>query len=473
MSKSKFLSVIAAAVIGLRVIPAPKNLAEKFALDWPQYESNPFVIQTDQPAADKAAGGIIVADVNNDGLLDYLYTTPGSVGVYDHFGKTLWVKQVDIHLLGVDGVVGLPGIHGPGVQAADVDGDGKTEVLFLTTDGSLVICDGATGREKRRAKPAVPEGAARWQHLVVCNLRGKGDRDIILQTSGKDQRQAGTFPAGRFVVALAIEDLEGKPLWSTDRFHGLAHGGLKVADIDGDGRDEVCGLSLYDHDGTFLTDGDPPRGAWHIDSMSIGDIRPDLPGLEVVVTEEGTRHVALLGTKGRIWRNRYEHREADKIAVGEFDLSRAGLEIWGRGSFDSPDDMGQFVFDAQGNVIAHYELSKVAPKDWTVKGVEAIWAIHWTGEPKQQLAAKERHKEGDICVFDPMTGEFIRRWKEKAARIMVADVAGDAREEIIVVNGSEIRIYWNEQPNPHPARPRCWTQQHYRRNKANWNYYSP
>ncbi len=97
-----------------------------------QYDTNPFVFTLAQPRPDERAGGIVAVDVNNDGLLDYLYTTPGSVGAYDHFGKTLWVKQVDIHLLGADGVVGLHGIHGPGVQAADVDGDGMTEVLLIT-----------------------------------------------------------------------------------------------------------------------------------------------------------------------------------------------------------------------------------------------------------------------------------------------------------------------------------------------------
>jgi len=188
---------------------------------------------------------------------------------------------------------------------------------------------------------------------------------------------------------------------------------------------------------------------------------------------EGTRHVGLLGVKGGIWWQRYEHREADKVVVGEFDTSRAGLEIWGRGSFDSPDDRGQFVFDAQGNVIASYELAKVAPKDWTVNGVEEIWAIHWTGEPKQLLAAKERHKEGDVCMFDPMTGKFIERFTEKAARLYVADVSGDWREELVVVNGNEVRVYWNPEPNPNPNRPRLWTQNHYRRSKMNWNYYSP
>jgi hypothetical protein len=466
------LAVMLAVVFGTGVITLHAG-GQRGRVVWKQYDANPFTFQLSQPRPDETAGGIVAADVNNDGLMDYLYTAPGSVGAYDHFGKTLWVKQVDVHLMGVDGVVGLPGIHGPGVQAADVDGDGKTEVLFLKTDGSLVLCDGATGKNVGAGVPASPKGAARWQHLVVCNLRGKGDRDVVLQTSGKDERAAGTFPAGRFVAALAIEDLEGKPLWSTTRFHGQAHGALKVADVDGDGRDEVCALSLYDHDGTLLTDGNPPRGAWHIDSIAIADVRPDLPGLEVAMTVEGTRHVGLVGVKGGIWWQRYEHREADKVAVGEFDTSRAGLEIWGRGSFDSPDDRGQFVFDAQGNVIALYELAKVAPKDWTVNGAEEIGAIHWTGEPKQYLAAKERHEEGDVDVFNPMTGKFIERFTERAARLYVADVSGDWREELVVVNGSEVHVYWNPKPNLNPNRPRLWTQNHYRRSKMNWNYYSP
>jgi hypothetical protein len=202
------LAATLAVVFGAGVITLHAG-AQQGRAAWKQYNANPFTFKLAQPRPDEVAGGIVAADVNNDGLMDYLYTAPGSVGAYDHFGKTLWVKQVDVHLLGVDGVVGLPGIYGPGVQAADVDGDGKTEVLFLKTDGSLVVCDGATGKNVGAGVPAPPEGAARWQHLVVCNLRGKGDRDIVLQTSGKDQRAAGTFPAGRFVAALAIEDLEG------------------------------------------------------------------------------------------------------------------------------------------------------------------------------------------------------------------------------------------------------------------------
>jgi hypothetical protein len=118
-------------------------------------------------------------------------------------------------------------------------------------------------------------------------------------------------------------------------------------------------------------------------------------------------------------------------------------------------------------------MAEAAPAGWTDQGVDGNQVVDWEGSGPRYCAAKERHRAGDICVFDPMTGRFLRRWPEKAERIFVADVAGDWREEILVVSGSEIHVYWNAEPNAHPPRPRYWAQQCYRRNKANWCFYSP
>jgi hypothetical protein len=118
-------------------------------------------------------------------------------------------------------------------------------------------------------------------------------------------------------------------------------------------------------------------------------------------------------------------------------------------------------------------MDKVAPKGWTTKGVEAIWTIDWTGEMKQLAAAKERHVSGDVAIFDPITGRFLQRFRERADRLYVADVSGDWREEIIVLNGKELRIYENADTNPNPDWPRLWNQNQYRRSKMTWNYYSP
>ena len=99
-------------------------------------------------------------------------------------------------------------------------------------------------------------------------------------------------------------------------------------------------------------------------------------------------------------------------------------------------------------------MADVAPKGWTVSGVDEISAVHWTGQPKQLAAAKERHETGEVAVFDPLSGAFVLRLDEQAARLYVADVTGDWREEIIVLNGDELRIYENPAANPDPiARP--------------------
>ena len=68
---------------------------------------------------------------------------------------------------------------------------------------------------------------------------------------------------------------------------------------------------------------------------------------------------------------------------------------------------------------------------------------------------------------------FILRFKEKADRLYIADVLGDWREEIIVLNGKELHIYSNNEQNPYPKHPSLWTKNYYRRSKMTWNYYNP
>ena len=86
---------------------------------------------------------------------------------------------------------------------------------------------------------------------------------------------------------------------------------------------------------------------------------------------------------------------------------------------------------------------------------------------------KERHESGDICIFEPLTGRFVARFEEKADRLYVADVTGDWREEIIVLNGNELHIYQNAEENPRPNVERLWTDRNYHWLKQCSNYYSP
>jgi len=431
------------------------------------YQSNPFVIKLAIPAPKDSAGGIIVADVTNDDKMDYLVTVPGHLAVYGNDGKKLWIKKTNIVVGGSSENQGLPGHHGPGAAAGDVDGDEKCEVVFLTKNSVVHIVDGATGREEANAKVPHPEGSDQWEVAMIADFRGTGgDRDILLQTTN-DQG----YRMGKFLAAYAVDQLlkDGKPLWRSDKFVCCAHNAARLADINGDGRDEVLGATIFSADGKLLSRA--VSGRWHMDSLFVADVCSEVPGLEVILLEEGSNQVQVLGAKGPLWRSHFKKQEPQNAAVGRFKEGSEEIFIWCRSRYD--EHQKPFVFDSSGKKVFDYKMDDVAPPGWTASGVEVIHTIDWTGKRQQLACAKERHRSGDVCIFEPLTGKFVTQFKEKADRLYVADVTGDWREEIIVLNGSELRIYQNTGPNPRPNQKRLWTNRNYRRLKQCHNYYSP
>lgn len=423
-------------------------------------------ITLDIPAPKDSAGGMITADVNDDGTMEFLVTVPGHLAVYGNDGEKLWMFRGAIGVGGQSESQGLPGHHGPGVAAGDVDGDGRTEVVYLTKDSVVHVVDGATGKEKASAKPPVPEGAERWEQAMIADFRGKGDRDILLQATN-----AEGYRMGRYLAAYSLADLlAGKaPLWTVDDFVPCAHNGARLADLNADGKDEVLGARILGPDGKEITRAADFKG--HMDSVFVADVQRDKPGLEVVLLEEGSDAVQVLGLEGPIWREDHKQQEPQNAAVGRFGKDGEEVYIWCRSRYNHHQK--PFVFDAKGKLVFEYKMDDVAPEGWTDSGVEVIHTIDWTGGKTQLAAAKERHTSGDVCIFEPLTGRFVERITTKADRIYVADVTGDWREEIIVLAGNELQIYSNPQPNPNPDHPRLWENRNYRRLKQVHNYYSP
>lgn len=436
--------------------------------DVPVAQIEPRVISLDFQFDDDSAGGVIVVDLNNDGQRDLLVTRRGFIGAYTISGQRLWTKEVDIQVSSTAEENGLPGHHGPGVQSADIDGDGTMEVLYLTRRNELHVVRGDNGRILRILQLPSPKESKRWEHLVIANFRGQGDRDILLQATNLDG-----YRQGHFVAAYSLDNIlngdEPIRLWQRDDFISPAHNGARLADLDFDGRDEVIGATILSSEGEITTQL-PIDG--HLDGIYVGDIRPDLPGLEVLGAEEGPQNrVFLYNQLGIITETDYRQWEPQNIVIGEFDDNYDGLEMWCRSRFNV--NQRPFIFDARGNLIAQYDMSSVVPSGWTKRGVEVINTIDWTGDEKQLIVAKERHTSGNVVIFDAITGQFFLIFTEEADRLYVADVVGDWREEIIVLNKDEIHIYANPEPNPNPRHGSLWTQDHYRRNKMTWNYYSP
>lgn len=160
------------------------------------------------------------------------------------------------------------------------------------------------------------------------------------------------------------------------------------------------------------------------------------------------------------------------VAIGNFDSNRPGLEIWCRSNWTNGQE--PWVFDSSGNVVASYRINETKPANWTEKGVEITNPISWNNSGPEMLAALERHRVGNVGLLNPMTGAFLKVWNDTAVRLLVADVSGDAREEVITFNQAnrELRVYFNTAAGNGSTR-RLWRHNWYRRAKDSSQGYSP
>jgi len=426
---------------------------------WPTYADNPhvFALEQDVPGW---TGGFFVHDLDGDGLLDFVVAGETAVGAYDHWGTRLWVLDA-----GVYGAGAYPGLHHPAAIAGDMDGDGAQEVAWLTGGQELLVVDGVTGAEEfRHSFPGA-------QAVLIGNLQGEGDREAILQYSQTE------------LTAIRVET--GAVLWQTGEYISVEHSPARQADLDGDGLDEFAGLTFIDHDGSLMNQwdlADLGTNRWNVDSVAIADVAPG-GHLEAAFAEQGSNNEAIVANHEQVVYHasnpdnpccevagECQERDCDKVAIGDYSLDHDGLEVFCR----SACGRAPWVHDATGAIIAAWAVDDTKPESWYIDGLEMVATIDWDGDDRAEILAKERHVAEDAGIIDPMTGEFRTIFAAEAERAYAADIAGDAREEVIVLDlGGTIAVFWNEEPSLGASGERKWDQQHYRRQKQNWNYYSP
>lgn len=238
---------------------------------------------------------------------------------------------------------------------------------------------------------------------------------------------------------------------TTQGFHSLS-----AADVDGDGRHEIVyGSATIDDDGGLLysSTGTMPEGSsapgetvrlGHGDAMHVADIDPARPGLEIFTVHEGGTS-APYGTAlrdaatGEVVFGSYSGRDTGRGMIGDVRPDVPGVEVWS--SMPGGTDASGLL-SAQGAVLAA-----------TTPGTNQ--SIRWAGDLTTQLvngAGTATPTVDDATRGTVLTASgTLTNNGTKGNPSLVADVLGDWREELIVrtADSSALRLYVSTEPTTH------------------------
>ena len=325
----------------------------------------------------------------------------------------------------------------------DLDGDGKAEVCLRTAPFAatreqmftpekpfvlegpeyLSVYSGETGKEIdkvdwiERGKPedwADHSGNRSSRHMMgVAYLDGRTPSVLVVRgTYGLMKVDAWMLRQGKLHKVWR---------WTNERapfkYHGQGQHSIKVADVDGDGADEILNGSIaIDNDGRTMWS----TGLGHGDRFYVTDIDPARRGLEVWYTIEDPhpQHGVSLwdALTGTLIFGSTEPSMDNQIAgglVGDIDPGFPGMEVWG----------DKYFFTAQGTRIE----GAVPPQN------ELVW---WDGD-----LLREIHSRGAISKWK---GAELGRTEGSVQH--VADLIGDWREEVVTFANGQLRVYGTSIP---------------------------
>lgn len=397
-----------------------------------------------------------VGDLDGDGVYEYVVKQPGAnidpwikywykspetfkLEARRQDGTLLWIKDLGWNI--------ERGMWYSPMVVCDLNGDGRAEVAakigpeedMRSPDGMVEkgaewvgVFDGLTGREIARA-PWPPRddfesyNLASRNQLAVAYLDGKTPCLLVLRgTYGLMLADAWQLKAGK---------LERLWSYSNDELPGIYQGqgahNCLCADVDGDGRDEVIlGSVTLDDDGSVLW----CTGKGHPDAHYYGDIDPVRPGMELAyIIERGQRkeggiHLLDPATGNFLWQLQAATKHVHSCGMcTDIDPMQPGLEIYGADADGHKLTEGRWLFSADGRVL------KSGKEIDFGFGVPSAW---WDADLQREiLRGQARDYDGGV-VSEKIEGSVV----------LVADVLGDWREEVLTTVAGELRIYTTPVP---------------------------
>ncbi|UYY79549.1 rhamnogalacturonan lyase [Sphingomonas sp. R1] len=381
----------------------------------------------------------MVFDLDGDGRAEVAIKTAD--GTIDGLGKAIGDPTKDWRHC--DAAVEVPDRTGSTITS---DGRKMANLKGRILDGPeyLTVFDGRTGRALATAPYAPPRGADTEAGLKALWGDGYGNRSerYLAGVAYLDgHRPSLVFGRGYYARSTfaAWDWRDGKltQRWLFDsatpgneKYGGMGNHQLSVADVDGDGRDEVIyGSMAVDDDGKGLWS----SGLGHGDTLHVGDLDPTRPGLEKFGVHEemrrsGNRGAAMLDarTGELLWSTPADKDTGRGIAV-DIDPRFPGAEAW---ASNSPE-----LYDARGKVIPGGH-----PR-------AANFSIYWDGDALAELLDGTRITKWDWTtsseklLLDPPGTTSNNGTKRNPS--LSADLLGDWREELVLpsTDSRELRIY--------------------------------
>ena len=406
-------------------------------------------------------GGFVplFGDLNGDGAIDAVLKLnngirenqpdPGLKVEIEAFlsgGRFLWRRA----LMNWDDCFGNP--NNVPAMIYDLDGDGRGEAITRLEEAGVVylaVLDGMTGRTLAKtpwARMLTDHSRTSSRiHMAIAYLDGRSPA-IITQTGIYENELVDAY------------DSRLRHLWQYRSVAETSGGGshhLEIADVDGDGRDEVfCGDNAIGPDGKLR---------WslyrqHPDVVLIQHILPGARNRQVFFGFERELDAGVYLVDARtgelIWKvsrdddPRWVHVQtgwASNIWEGS-----PGLEIMANRDGHTEKDFT--LFAAGGQV-----LMDPFPPGWQ--------PVNWTGTGVRDLMSRDGSRLGRFTGqgVDPLKVQPPRP-AGKASCLMAADLAGDFRDEVVCADASAVSIYSNANPatRREPARLssreyRVWT----------------
>ena len=397
-------------------------------------------------------GKCAVGDLDGDGRYDFVVKSPAdSIDPYEQYRKRS-PGTYAIQAVRSDGTLLWRNDLGWAIEQGtwyspyvvyDLNGDARAEVAVKIGEGDprdadgrvrsgeewLAIWEGTTGRELARAPWPDRTGfgddlrgynyASRNQ-MAIAYLDGKTPCLIVLR---------GTYTIMK-ADAWSFDGHQLRRLWTYHsdeagrRWRGQGAHTTRCADVDGDGRDEVIlGSAVLDDNGSPLW----CTGLGHPDHMYVGDLMPQRPGLEIyygIETRQPSNGLCMVDAPtGRIlwaWNGPTKHIHSSGLCADICPL-HPGVECYGADSTDHKPTGDRWLFNSAGQVLSR-----------DVDMGFGKWSVHWDADLQRELVWGRE-------IVDFQGGPHPVRLANEP--LLVADILGDWREEMVVSVPGRLLIY--------------------------------